>query len=52
MSSALSVLTSDLAFSYVESDIPPGMTVAEWRRLRRGAEQPARRRRTLRARLR
>jgi hypothetical protein len=50
MSSTPSVLAGDLAFSYVDCDIPPGMTVVEWRRVRRAAEAPSRRRRGLRAR--
>ena len=50
MSSAPTVLSSDLAFAYVASDIPVGMTVAEWRRARRAAEGPTRRRRGLRLR--
>ncbi len=50
MSSSPSLLNSDLAFAYVTSDIPEGMTVLEWRRARRAAEaeaeaaSPARRR--------
>ncbi len=48
MSSSPSLLNSDLAFAYVTSDIPEGMTVLEWRRARRAVEAeaapPARRR--------
>ncbi len=50
MSSAPSVLSSDLAFAYVDCDIPAGMTVVEWRRARRAEQTPARRRRGLRLR--
>lgn len=52
MASAPTVLSSDLAFAYVACDIPAGMTVAEWRRVRRAAAGPPRRRRGLRLRLR
>jgi len=45
MSSTPSVLASDLAFCYVDCDIPAGMTVVEWRRVRHEAQVPARRRR-------
>ena len=50
MSSSPSVLSSDLAFAYVDCDIPAVMTVAEWRRVRLAAEAPSRRRRGLRLR--
>ena len=50
MSCTPSILSSDLAFCYVDCDIPAGMTVAEWRRIRRAVEAPGRRRRGLRAR--
>jgi len=50
MSSAPSVLASELAFSYVDCDIPAGMTVVEWRRVRRAAQASSRRRFALRTR--
>ncbi len=49
MSSSPSIVSSDLAFAYVDCDIPAGMTVVEWRRVR-AAQAPSRRRRGLRAR--
>jgi hypothetical protein len=34
---------ADLSMSYVECDIPAGLTMAEWRRARHAAERPRRR---------
>jgi hypothetical protein len=34
---------ADLSMSYVECDIPAGLTMAEWRRARQAAERPRRR---------
>jgi len=43
----MSSTPSVLAFAYVDSDIPEGLTIVEWRRARRAAqaaEGPVRRR--------
>lgn len=51
MTSTAPLTSADLtatSFQYIESDVPPGMTLAEWRRRRdaaRRAERPPRRRR-------
>jgi hypothetical protein len=34
---------ADLSMSYVECDIPAGLTMVEWRRARHAAERPRRR---------